>query len=502
MTTDNASKIQAAELLKNADRLLKSGDMTAALEEVEKALLLDPSNFYARAYKIRLIESTEKPQRGEKTVTHHAAEKATIAQPPITPPQPSVPKKPEQPKIVPEKHDRERLEEARKHAEGEIQKRMLELEAMQKHIEDQRIKIEQDRTKLMDTQRKLVEDFQRKEIEFQRSMEEQRRLFDEERKTLQQQSQQKNSDSRQQLEEEAKKVAELRRKLDGEIVSRERAAQQAIDDARKKIEEEAMRHSHIARKTIDEERMKLAADRNRILEEFIEKENKLRASLQEERKHFETDIFRQAEETARLKLEGEVKRRIDEEFRKKERENELLHAAREEGKRQAKEAKVHEYLLRAQRLYAEHDFNLALTEVTKIFFLVPDHAQARLLDDSIRKERKELLRRELNEARSDLRQKAADVYRRAVRKAYVNAPLSSIEQSMLENLRQSLNIQLDEIVLLDSEGKREAYGDFLREAFSSGTASRASLDRLASLRKELGITDEEHTNLERAILKS
>jgi NAD(P)-dependent dehydrogenase (short-subunit alcohol dehydrogenase family) len=42
------------EYLRNADRLLKSGEYESTLTEVEKSLELEPGNFYAQAYKDRI----------------------------------------------------------------------------------------------------------------------------------------------------------------------------------------------------------------------------------------------------------------------------------------------------------------------------------------------------------------------------------------------------------------------------------------------------------------
>jgi len=46
-------------LLKNADKSFKAGDLTAALKEVENALQIDPGNFYARAYKDRILSAQQ-----------------------------------------------------------------------------------------------------------------------------------------------------------------------------------------------------------------------------------------------------------------------------------------------------------------------------------------------------------------------------------------------------------------------------------------------------------
>ncbi|MBI3194964.1 MAG: hypothetical protein HYZ34_10955 [Ignavibacteriae bacterium] len=65
--TDGERKKQASELIKNADKLLKSGDAASALEAVEKALQLDPGNLYAQAYRQRINSVLGKTGGEEKT---------------------------------------------------------------------------------------------------------------------------------------------------------------------------------------------------------------------------------------------------------------------------------------------------------------------------------------------------------------------------------------------------------------------------------------------------
>ena len=59
---ENQRKKQASELLKNADRFYKLGDLTEALKEVDQTLAIDPSNFYARAYKERILYAQQHPE--------------------------------------------------------------------------------------------------------------------------------------------------------------------------------------------------------------------------------------------------------------------------------------------------------------------------------------------------------------------------------------------------------------------------------------------------------
>ncbi len=60
---DAARKKLVGEYLRNADRLLKSGEYDTALAEVEKSLELEPGNFYAQAYKDRITALREKHGR-------------------------------------------------------------------------------------------------------------------------------------------------------------------------------------------------------------------------------------------------------------------------------------------------------------------------------------------------------------------------------------------------------------------------------------------------------
>lgn len=86
-----------SEHLKNADRLLKSGEFDAALTEVEKSLELEPGNFYAQAYKERIAGLKEKhKQTGGPTVGKSpAAVSRSDQKEPAPPPRPQAAPEPE-----------------------------------------------------------------------------------------------------------------------------------------------------------------------------------------------------------------------------------------------------------------------------------------------------------------------------------------------------------------------------------------------------------------------
>ncbi|MBW7888779.1 MAG: hypothetical protein H3C35_10550 [Bacteroidetes bacterium] len=66
----DSQKRMIGEYLKSADRLIKSSEFQKALEEVGKALALEPNNMYAMAYKDRInasiVELNKKKSEGEK----------------------------------------------------------------------------------------------------------------------------------------------------------------------------------------------------------------------------------------------------------------------------------------------------------------------------------------------------------------------------------------------------------------------------------------------------
>jgi hypothetical protein len=231
---DSSKKKQAGEYLKKADKLLKSGEYEAALEEVEKCLEIDPGNFYAHAYKERIIavrskkpqppsaEPAQHPQQppagGGKAKEQQPAPKPAEAQ--AHPTQEEVRKKFLEEKRKAEEDARKQAEEARRRAEEELRRRALELDAMHKNEETQRAKAE------AEARRKALEE------EKLRKEEEQRRKIAEE--------------ERARLEEEARKKAEelARKKLEDEIKAKQEA------EAQRKQEEELIRAAEAEAKEI------------------------------------------------------------------------------------------------------------------------------------------------------------------------------------------------------------------------------------------------------------
>jgi hypothetical protein len=97
----DAQKKMIGEYLKAADRYIKASDYPKALEEVTKALGVEPNNMYALAYNERVkvaIEAARKKEEEDK-LKKLAEEQKKAAQAPVPPPPPpAVSKTPEPPK--------------------------------------------------------------------------------------------------------------------------------------------------------------------------------------------------------------------------------------------------------------------------------------------------------------------------------------------------------------------------------------------------------------------
>lgn len=78
-----AQKKMIGELLKNADKYIKSAEWSKAMEEVGKALAIEPNNMYAMAYKDRINASiaAEKKKADEEKVKKLSEEKKPAEKP-------------------------------------------------------------------------------------------------------------------------------------------------------------------------------------------------------------------------------------------------------------------------------------------------------------------------------------------------------------------------------------------------------------------------------------
>src|ERR1041385_2444613 len=116
---DPERKKQASELLKSADKLLHAGEFAEAMQEIEKALSIDPGNFYALAYKERILDAQAAPK------TQKPLEKTKPAETPATPVK-GVENKALSEKVRREEEARLRDEEAREETQDETRQKAQE----------------------------------------------------------------------------------------------------------------------------------------------------------------------------------------------------------------------------------------------------------------------------------------------------------------------------------------------------------------------------------------
>jgi hypothetical protein len=250
---ESSKKRQAGEYLKTADKLLKQSEFDAALVEVERCLELDPGNFYAHAYKERIISLRAKhaqqphppaaaapaPPPAASAPPHPAQESAPAPAPRQEgkPGEHSAPAKPSEQPHVPltqeearkkfldekrraEEELRKQAEEARRRAEEELRRRAQELEAMHTTESLERRKAqEEEKRRREEEQRRRPADDERARLE----TENRRRSEDIERKKLEEDLQARNA-GQQRAAEEAEAIRSA------EADAKARAKEQKLHD--------------------------------------------------------------------------------------------------------------------------------------------------------------------------------------------------------------------------------------------------------------------------------
>jgi len=227
-----------SELLKTADRFIKSGDFVRALEETQKALSIDPRNMYALAYEDRIRFLQEEARKKERDMQPETppGEKKTTGAP-----------------VAEREVQRIREEELRQQAEEEAKRLQEELrrlgeEARRVSQEAQR-RVEEEARRGAEAELKAkVEEARRKiEIEFkQKGEEERRRLEEEGRLRPTAEAKQKPEEAQKQLEEKIQEEAEVaKRQFQEEVEKR-------VEDERRKLEEVLQRKSEDERKILEE----------------------------------------------------------------------------------------------------------------------------------------------------------------------------------------------------------------------------------------------------------
>lgn len=245
---DEAKKRKSGDLLKNVDKLLKTDDYRGALDLIEQALEIDPGNFYARAYKDRIMAQLEHLDEsiGEGYPKDQADNELKQ-------------------KIHAEQH---RAEEEQKRQDADHQRGETELRRRAQEVESRRLQEE-------DTRRQFEEERRKRETESKKKLEE-------ERKRLEAETKKRVEAERMRLLEESRKREEL-----GRLKAEEETRRRAEEEERKRKEEVEEQE----RRRMEEER------RQREMEERRRADEEAKRRLEEElRKRLEAERIRKREE--------------------------------------------------------------------------------------------------------------------------------------------------------------------------------------------------------------
>lgn len=404
---EGSKKKQAGEYLKNADKLLKQGEFDAALEEVERCLEIDQGNFYAHAYKERIISLRAKSQQ------QPAAPAKPPAPVPAAAPGQAAPAQPAHPAPPPAAAQPNAEKQPPRHAPEKVSEHHTPLTQ------------EEARKKFLDEKRRTEEEIRKQSEEARRRAEEELR----------------------------RRAQELEAMHNTESLERKKHLE----------EEKRRRESEQKRRPADEDRAKLEAETRRKAEEF-----------------------------ARRKIGEEMESRSAEQQRGKE-ETEALRAAEADAKARAKEQKLHDYLIEAKDHITKQRFAEAVIPLLKITTLEAGHAEAQQMLKGIRDIQEQSWGQKLKDAESVPRDTSLALYRKALVVAWQEGTPEGTTAAILSQLRERMHITDAEVAAIEPQAKADAYAFALRQAAAGGGDDAL----LARLRKELGISDEQHASAEK-----
>jgi hypothetical protein len=434
----NGKATEVTVLLRNADRLVKEGNLTGALAAIAQARSLDPKNPYAVAYEDRVQSLLKEQKRRESAETARDAGPAGTVSASSHGPAKPPPRESDEDRRKREADDRQRA------IDEKISSLTASAEQYRAKKEFQRGMEELSRAALLAPDNAAIKTLRE---QFGREMEQEQHRQDEERKRrLQENEQRKQLLVAQQAEKQRKekqerelREEEARRKAQQEKVRQylERSsgflAADKFDAALNELkfvgvidpanEEAAALHAAVRQRQDvlrreEEERIRQREEEQRrrreALEQEIERQCAEALGLAEEGKTGEallvitrayvidpaSEKIRQCEQQILAKRDQAVKdaeerRKAEEEEERKKAEEELERLAREEQERIAREQaaeeqrrqltkeQIHEHLGTARFELSQQRFEEALAEVAKAFLLDPFDEDIKQLEEEI-----------------------------------------------------------------------------------------------------------------------
>jgi class 3 adenylate cyclase len=456
---------KTTEHIKNADRLLKSGDLLAALVEVEQALALDPSNYYALAYKKKITDArtvqdaaTGAPAAPETRVRPEAF---TPTPPPAFTPSFSTAAPP------PEPAEPEPRLPMRKLA-AIMFTDMVNYSSMSHMNEPLAMELLEDHRKML---RPIFAQFDGQEI-----------------KTI----------------GDAFMV---------EFVSVLQAVRSAIE-----IQRVLLDYNNNA----DKERniyLRIGIHIGDVVyqgEDIFGDGVNIAARLQEQADSggicVSQDVFNQIRRWDEFYTEdkGEVALKniltpvhiykvytSEETYRRMEEKS--LESVREEGIKKAREETLTRAVAALRGRIEDQAWDESLRALVRLMAIDPGNQEAKTAAETIKSERKKQAAREIAGAENVPRQTFVDIYRRILQRAWSDGALSSLELSLLESVRDSYHITMKDHEELERPVQMEIYEEAMRAAYGSGEPSEEEEMFIAQLKTDLKIDDMEHAFIKSAL---
>lgn len=228
-------------------------------------------------------------------------------------------------------------------------------------------------------------------------------------------------------------------------------------------------------------------------------EERLTYLKEEHERHIEEERTRKAAEEAARKRDEEARKKREEEGKRQEEERRRAEEERRirEAEEQRRDEEERRKVEEERRKAEEHQRTLE-AERRRI------ETETRKLEEELRKAEEDLRKREESaqkpqQARQNNFEASAE-YQLALREVWADGATTADEETRLRTLRALLGISEEEHTKLEREIKLETYYAAIKRAWSAGSITPETASSLADLRKKFRITPEEHDDIEAQLL--
>ena len=176
-----------------------------------------------------------------------------------------------------------------------------------------------------------------------------------------------------------------------------------------------------------------------------------------------------------------------------------LRHAEDEARMSARSQKLKEFLTNARLLLEQHALEDALLNVMKVFSIDPEQPEGRAIEEHIRSEVTQTLRAEAARSQEIPRDQVLGAFRHILMQAWMyGAPKHEI-QMVLSIFRSTFNISDEEYNQLEPGVRSEAFEGSYRDLLVKGISLGGDDPEIAQLRTEFKVSDDEYKAIERRV---